>query len=172
MIASPLSGLCLGRAHTAASVPYPKYSTPASLFQEKQGKNPPEENFLKNLKKHLTNPKMYAIIVNAFDRRQLNMRVWRNWQTRKIQVLMIARLCRFKSCHPHQKMVVIFCKITTIFIQTAGLAYHHALACISSALWAVYHHSPECISLRFDDIQCSALMIYRNKLRMIYKASP
>ena len=31
------------------------------------------------------------------------MRVWRNWQTRKIQVLMVARLCRFKSCHPHQK---------------------------------------------------------------------
>ena len=29
------------------------------------------------------------------------MRVWRNWQTRKIQVLMVARLCRFKSCHPH-----------------------------------------------------------------------
>ena len=31
------------------------------------------------------------------------MRVWRNWQTRKIQVLMFARMCRFKSCHPHQK---------------------------------------------------------------------
>ena len=31
------------------------------------------------------------------------MRVWRNWQTRKIQVLMIARLCRFKSCYPHQQ---------------------------------------------------------------------
>ena len=31
------------------------------------------------------------------------MRTWRNWQTRKIQVLMVARLCRFKSCCPHQK---------------------------------------------------------------------
>ena len=30
------------------------------------------------------------------------MRTWRNWQTRKIQVLMVARLCRFKSCCPHQ----------------------------------------------------------------------
>ena len=68
---------------------------------------------------------------------------------------------------------------TTFFIQTAGLVYpfgewratpllHHALACISSALWAVYHHSSECIFLRFDYIQCFALMIYRNKLRMIY----
>jgi hypothetical protein len=31
----------------------------------------------------------------------VNLRVWRNWQTRKIQVLMGASLCRFKSCHPH-----------------------------------------------------------------------
>ena len=41
------------------------------------------------------------------------MRVWRNWQTRKIQVLMIARLCRFKSCHPHQSkkqpLRLLFC---------------------------------------------------------------
>ena len=59
---------------------------------------------------------------------------------------------------------------TTFFIQTAGLAYHHASACISSALWAVYHHSSECIFLRFDDIQPYGLMIYRNELRMIYKA--
>ena len=34
------------------------------------------------------------------------MRVWRNWQTRKIQVLMVARLCRFKSCHPHQTVEI------------------------------------------------------------------
>ena len=32
----------------------------------------------------------------------------------------------------------------------------------------VSHHAPACIYLRLDDIQCSALMIYRNKLRMIY----
>ena len=31
---------------------------------------------------------------------------------------------------------------------------------ISSALWAVSHHAPACISLRLDDIQCFALMIY------------
>ncbi len=29
------------------------------------------------------------------------MQVWRNWQTRKIQVLIIARLCGFKSLHLH-----------------------------------------------------------------------
>ena len=33
------------------------------------------------------------------------MRTWRNWQTRKIQVLMVARLCRFKSCCPHQTRI-------------------------------------------------------------------
>ena len=46
------------------------------------------------------------------------MRMWRNWQTRKIQVLMVARLCRFKSCHPHQQkypknsgvFLSVFCK--------------------------------------------------------------
>ena len=32
-----------------------------------------------------------------------SLRMWRNWQTRKIQVLMVERSCRFKSCHPHQK---------------------------------------------------------------------
>ena len=32
---------------------------------------------------------------------KLNMRVWRNWQTRKIQVLVEATLYRFKSCYPH-----------------------------------------------------------------------
>ena len=74
---------------------------------------------------------------------------------------------------------------TRFFIQTAGLVYHHALACISSALRAVYHHWSECICPRFDayrlrylasfvvsdrriaNMQCSTLMIYRNKLRMI-----
>lgn len=36
--------------------------------------------------------------------------------------------------------------------------------------WAVSHHAPACIFLRLDDIQPCDLMIYRNKLRMIYKA--
>ena len=36
---------------------------------------------------------------------------------------------------------------------------------------AVSHHAPACIFLRLDDIQGFALMIYRNKLRMIYTPS-
>ena len=45
---------------------------------------------------------------------------------------------------------------TTFFIQTAGLAYHHRTKCggYHQPFWAVYHHSSECIFLRFDDIQC------------------
>ena len=35
----------------------------------------------------------------------------------------------------------------------------------------VSHHAPACILLRLDDIQPYGLMIYRNKLRMIYNAS-
>ena len=57
---------------------------------------------------HLTNGFFCVIIGDAhrecpFGRGGgFHMRVWRNWQTRKIQVLMVARLCRFKSCYPHQ----------------------------------------------------------------------
>ena len=43
-------------------------------------------------------------------------------------------------------------------------------AYIISPFGAVSHHAPACIYLRLDDIQIFGLMIYRNKLRMIYKA--
>ena len=42
---------------------------------------------------------------------------------------------------------------------------------IISPCGAVYHHAPACILLRLDDIQHFVLMIYRNKLRMIYTPS-
>ena len=32
------------------------------------------------------------------------MRMWRNWQTRYIQVLVTAMSYGFKSLHPHQKL--------------------------------------------------------------------
>ena len=38
----------------------------------------------------------------SFGKRSVYMRVWRNWQTRKIQVLVGAIRYRFKSCYPHQ----------------------------------------------------------------------
>ena len=56
-----------------------------------------------------------------------------------------------------------------------AMAYHHALACISSALTSISRQSEYLINRRLyrfrnDDIQTFGLMIYRNKLRMIYKA--
>ena len=58
------------------------------------------------------------------------MRTWRNWQTRKIQVLMVARLCRFKSCCPHQKRQserVVF------FHATADLKQNYVLSANGTA---------------------------------------
>ncbi len=47
---------------------------------------------------------IFFIIVAVSLRLQQNkMRVWRNWQTRKIQVLVGATLYRFKSCYPHHR---------------------------------------------------------------------
>ena len=71
-----------------------------------------------------------------------------------------------------------FClpKVLFLFIQAAGLAYHRrakrGVYHQGRQAAIVSHHAPACISLRLDDIQCFALMIYRNKLRMIYKATP
>ena len=36
-------------------------------------------------------------------RREGNLREWRNWQTRMIQVHVFSRTCRFKSCFPHHE---------------------------------------------------------------------
>ena len=52
------------------------------------------------------------------QRTKLNMRVWRNWQTRKIQVLVEATLYRFKSCYPHQNR-----KIRTLFPIGKGFGF-------------------------------------------------
>ena len=53
-------------------------------------------------------------------------------------------------------------------------AYHRAQRAVHiiSPLGAVSYHAPACILLRLADIQHCVLMIYRNKLRMIYKATP
>ena len=81
--------------------------------------------------------------------------MWRNWQTRKIQVLMFARMCRFKSCYPHQKstgfdLSIFYPLRKQWYIITRKRASHHR-RCISSAAG--------CISFRNDDIQNFVLMI-------------
>ena len=52
-----------------------------------------------------------------------------------------------------------------------GISSPREVRCISSAPSGLYLITRQRASyLRLDDIQCFALMIYRNKLRMIYKA--
>ena len=81
-----------------------------------------------------------------------------NWQTSRPQTPVFLT-CGFKSRPLHQKILQKRIRfLQYFFIQVADLAYHHALACISSALWAVYHHR-RCIPLRLDDIQNFVLMI-------------
>ena len=68
-----------------------------------------------------------------------------------------------------------FClpKVPFLFIQAAGLAYHHdaVVDIIKGGAPPLYLITRQRVSyLRLDDIQCFALMIYRNTLRMIYKA--
>ena len=80
------------------------------------------------------------------------------------------------ACTSNKKGTFVYQKFLFLFIQTAGLAYHRHTKCgvyHQGRLTAlVSHHAPACIYLRLDDIQCSALMICRNKLWMIYKAMP
>ena len=67
-----------------------------------------------------------------------------------------------KSRFSHQKRSN-FClpKVTSFFIQAAGLVYHHdAVVDIISPYGAVSHHAPACIPLRFDDMQHFVLVIY------------
>ncbi len=55
-----------------------------------------------------------------------------------------------------------FClpKVTSFFIQAAGLAYHHdAVVYIISPFGAVSHHASACILLRLDEMQHCVLMI-------------
>ena len=66
--------------------------------------------------------------------------------------------------HQQKENICLPTNVLFLFIQASGLAYH-----IINKIVIVSHHAPACIFLRLDDIQPFGLMIYRNKLRMIYK---
>ena len=68
----------------------------------------------------------------------------------------------------NKKGTFVYQKFLFCLSIAKAMAYHHALACISSP--QAYIINRRLHRFRNDDIQCSALMIYRNKLRMIYKA--
>ena len=83
-----------------------------------------------------------------------------NWQTSRPQTPVFLT-CGFKSRPLHQKRSN-FClpKVTSFFIQAAGLAYHHdAVVYIISPFGAVSHHASACILLRLDEMQHCVLMI-------------
>ena len=57
----------------------------------------------KNFRRSLTSLIRCGIIIESPGNGGTNMRVWRNWQTRMVQVHVKAISCRFKSCYPHQR---------------------------------------------------------------------
>ena len=62
------------------------------------------------------------------------------------------------------------CSVFVYPSRRLGISSPHDVRCISSRAHCalVSHHATACIYLRLDDIQPYGLMIYRNKLRMIY----
>jgi hypothetical protein len=68
------------------------------------------------------------------------------------------------------EVTFVYQKLLLFLSIAKAMAYHHALACISSP--QAYIINRRLYRFRNDDIQNCVLMIYRNKLRMIYKATP
>jgi hypothetical protein len=67
-----------------------------------------------------------------------------------------------------KEVTFVYQKLLLFLSIAKAMAYHHALACISSP--QAYIINRRLHRFRNDDIQNCVLMIYRNKLRMIYKA--
>ena len=47
------------------------------------------------------------------------LRIWRNWQTRTVQVRMSFRSCRFDSCYPHQASIVFYTRFSFSFFEVS-----------------------------------------------------
>ena len=75
-----------------------------------------------------------------------------------------------------KEVTFVYQKLLLFLSKPLILAYHRRTKCGAyhqgRQADLVSHHASACISLRLDEIQHFVLMIYRNKLRMIYKASP
>ena len=94
----------------------------------------------------------------------------------------------WKSCIPQKgiegsnpsfsakkEVTFVYQKLLLFLSIAKAMAYHHALACISSALSSISRQGEYLINRRLyrfrnDDIQNCVLMIYRTKLRMKYNA--
>ena len=53
--------------------------------------------------KQFAPPRFLSLNRVKIQREKFNMRIWRNWQTRMVQVHVKAISCRFKSCYPHHE---------------------------------------------------------------------
>ena len=85
----------------------------------------------------------------------------------------VGRLYRRESSNlsfsANKKGTFVYQKFLFCLSIAKAMAYHHALACISSP--QAYIINRRLYRFRNDDIQTFGLMIYRNKLRMIYTPS-
>ena len=89
------------------------------------------------------------------------MRVWRNWQTRMVQVHVRAISCRFKSCYPHQKIQVLWLGFFYP-LRSNGISSPLEVWCISSApLWLYLITHPRAFFLRNDDIHAFGVIEIR-----------
>ena len=79
-----------------------------------------------------------------------------------------AQISLFSLCYRAFLCLELLCKTNYI-----GEEQHNFLEskCKSLRAMLVSHHASACICLRLNDIQCFALVIYCNKLRMIYTLS-
>ena len=65
----------------------------------------------------------------------INMQVWRNWQTRMVQVHVNASSCRFKSCYPHHEKSPFRRRRKGLFSNEAHLAVHEKWRRCANEKW-------------------------------------
>ena len=91
------------------------------------------------------------------------LRVWWNWQTRKIQVLITAMLCRFKSCHPHQTRIK-----RTLTKSRGGVLFFFLYPFCDRTWWGEEKHASAFVCLRIPIIQKS----YQTNQTALYGCLP
>ena len=93
----------------------------------------------------------------------------RFWQ--KLKKMFLIEACIKIWVISQQKENFCLPKVLFLFIQVADLAYHRRAkrGGYHQPLWGWISSRASVYFLRLDDIQNCVLMIYRNKLRMIYK---
>ena len=68
-----------------------------------QAENRHSKNFLRKLQKGVDKSSGLCYNNKVAGKQRQDVRIWRNWQTRMVQVHVIAISWRFKSSYPHPK---------------------------------------------------------------------